>query len=270
MKYALACYSLEKIKEKYPENISEPVGCIKIQFCSLNDFSYTQQSFNTFSLFTLNKILKYIDEIQIGTVMEDQGVSYINDMKNSYKAGLRFIPDFDSQYDVRNFSFPKLTFPIYKYPKGYVRSRLHNLISEMKLDIPIISCENPQLFHSIVIKDKWPYIKTIILPCIDEKTKLFDPIQSSTKCNSCMHDEYNDFGRYFIYTKIDNSSMYELIKFVEEKYNEDKMISICKQQKEFGDHYDKILKNDILLLKALRNIFYKNMDGSKSVITRKK
>lgn len=69
-----------------------PIVCNHIQFGCLGDgFVYTQQMFNSVAPACIGyERIRSIDEIMIGTVLGDQGVSYINDMKRIYNDAMKF------------------------------------------------------------------------------------------------------------------------------------------------------------------------------------
>lgn len=74
--------------------------------------------------------LSHVDEIQIGYVMNDDAISYLDDIKNLYESYKPFV-----------YSHPKLVFPLTKEKKTSMHHDLPESIKKL-----IISCEMPILF----------------------------------------------------------------------------------------------------------------------------
>ena len=259
-KYMMAQIALNKIVDKISKNktkkmiLVSPIVCNHIQFGCLEDgFVFTQQMFNSVALACIgyNRI-RSIDEIMIGTVLGDQGVSYINDMKRIYNDAMKFqvkITDRTSYIVGRENKIAKLTFPLFKTVKSQIKNEFTNLCKYefdfTEMELPVFSCENLRIINKIVFKNNKIYLKTLTVPC-----KVFE--EKYSMCHSCEFDYLDNIDSYTIYFKIYRVPFLNVAKdILDEQY-----FNILKK------NYDKYIKLDKESNKYLE---IKNKQGTKKV-----
>ena len=245
-KYMMAQIALNKINEKISkiENkkmiLVSPIICNHVQFGCLGDgFVYTQQLFNSVAPACIgyNRI-RLIDEIMIGTVLGDQGVSYINDMRKIYNDAMKFqfkTPESNIKIAGRENKIAKLTFPLFKTDKSRIKDEFTDLC-ELKfgfteMELPVFSCEDLEIRNKIIFKNNKIYLKTLTNPC-----KVFKP--KYNMCHSCEFDYLDNIDSYTIYFRICREPFIRVAKNVlDEKYfnivkkNFDKYIKLDKESK---------------------------------------
>lgn len=167
--------------KKYKKTkLLEPILNISFQAHAMFSFSYSIQMINSTTISTLGyKLLQYIDEIHICSVLEDQEVSYINNMKNLYKASSKFIVKLNDKFSTnKQIKLPSLKFPLIKYYKKEICDGiyfLYNKTFDIHEPLPIISCENIDLFMMKTIKNN----KVLVIePCCS--------------CNSCKRNKFDN------------------------------------------------------------------------------
>ena len=210
-KYMMAQIALNKIADKISKIktkkmiLVSPIVCNHIQFGCLGDgFVYTQQMFNSVAPACIGyERIRSIDEIMIGTVLGDQGVSYINDMKRIYNDAMKFqvkISEGNTSYVVgRENKIAKLTFPLIKTEKSQIKNEFTNLCKYefgfTEMELPVFSCENLRIKNKIIFKNNKIYLKTLTVPC-----KVFK--EKYSMCHSCEFDYLDNIDSYTIYFRI--------------------------------------------------------------------
>lgn len=275
-KYMMAQIALNKIVDKIYkiENkkmiLVSPIVCNHIQFGCLGDaFVFTQQMFNSVAPACIGyELIRSIDEIMIGTVLGDQGVSYINDMKRIYNDAMKFqvkITEGNTSYVVgRENKIAKLTFPLIKTEKSQIKNEFTNLCKYefgfTEMELPVFSCENLRIKNKIIFKNNKIYLKTLTIPC-----KVFK--EKYSICHSCEFDYLDNIDSYTIYFRVYRGPFIRVAKDVlDEKYfnivnkNLDKYIKLNKENnkyleiknkggnkkmKHFTVPYDEDLENEV-------------------------
>ena len=261
-KYMMAQIVLEKISKKISKIgnkkmiLVSPIICNHIQFGCLGEdgFVFTQQLFNSVAPSCIGyERIRLIDEIMLGTVLGDQGVSYITDMKRIYNDAMKFqvkTSGSDSRYvDGRENKIAKLTFPLIKSIKGSIKEEFVYLCKFVfrfdYMELPIFSCENLTITNNIIFKNNSIYLKTKTVPCKVTNDRL-------RICHSCEFDYLDNIDSYTIYFKIYKIPFLNVAKdMLDEQY-----FNILKKS------YDKYIKLDKESNKYLE---IKNKQGTKKV-----
>ena len=248
-KYMMAQIVLEKISRKISEIgnkkmiLVSPIICNHIQFgCLGDDFVFTQQLFNSVAPACIGyKRIRLIDEIMLGTVLGDQEVSYISDMRRIYNDAMKFqvkTSGSDSRYvDGRENKIAKLTFPLIKSIKGSIKEEFVYLCKFVfrfdYMELPIFSCENLTITNNIIFKNNSIYLKTQTVPCKVTNDRL-------RICHSCEFDYLDNIDSYTIYFRIYRGLFIRVAKDVlDEKYfnivnkNLDKYIKLNKENNKY-------------------------------------
>lgn len=248
-KYMMAQIALNKIVDKIYkiENkkmiLVSPIVCNHIQFGCLGDaFVFTQQMFNSVAPACIGyELIRSIDEIMIGTVLGDQGVSYINDMKRIYNDAMKFqvkITEGNTSYVVgRENKIAKLTFPLIKTEKSQIKNEFTNLCKYefgfTEMELPVFSCENLRIKNKIIFKNNKIYLKTFTVPC-----KVFK--EKYSICHSCEFDYLDNIDSYTIYFRVYREPFIRIAKdILDEKYfnivnkNLDKYIKLNKESNKY-------------------------------------
>ena len=247
-KYMMAQIALNKIADKISKIktkkmiLVSPIVCNHIQFGCLEDgFVYTQQMFNSVAPACIGyERIRSIDEIMMGTVLGDQGVSYINDMKRIYNDAMKFQVKIteDRTYIVgRENKIAKLTFPLFKTVKSQIKNEFTNLCKYefgfTEMELPVFSCENLRIINKIIFKNNEIYLKTLTVPC-----KVFE--EKYSMCHSCEFDYLDNIDSYTIYFRIYEGPFIRVAKDVlDEKYfnivkkNYDKYINLNKESNKY-------------------------------------
>lgn len=247
-KYMMTQITLNKIVDKISKIktkkmiLVSPIVCNHIQFGCLGDgFVYTQQMFNSVAPACIGyERIRSIDEIMIGTVLGDQGVSYINDMKRIYNDAMKFqvkTTEDNTSYVVgRENKIAKLTFPLFKTEKSQIKSEFTVLCNEFgftEMELPVFSCENLRIKNKIIFKNNKIYLKTLTVPCkvFEEKYRI---------CHSCEFDYLDNIDSYTIYFRIYREQFIRVAKDVlDEKHfnivkkNYDKYINLNKESNKY-------------------------------------
>ena len=260
-KYMMAQIVLEKISRKISKIrnkkmiLVSPIICNHIQFgCLGDDFVFTQQLFNSVAPACIGyKRIRLIDEIMLGTVLGDQEVSYITDMKRIYNDAIKFqvkISGSDSRYiDGRENKIAKLTFPLIKSIKGSIKEEFEYLCKFVfrfdDMELPVFSCENLNITNNIIFKNNSIYLKTKHAPCKVTNDRL-------RICHSCEFDYLDNIDSYTIYFKIYRLPFLNVAK----NMLDDQYFNILKK------NYDKYIKLDKESNKYLE---IKNKKGTKKV-----
>lgn len=260
-KYMMAQIVLEKISKKISKIgnkkmiLVTPIICNHIQFgCLGDDFVFTQQLFNSVAPACIgyNRI-RLIDEIMLGTVLGDQEVSYITDMRRIYNDAMKFqvkISGSDSRYiDGRENKIAKLTFPLIKSIKGSIKEEFEYLCKFVfrfdYMELPVFSCENLIITNNIIFKNNSIYLKTKTVPCKITNDRL-------RICHSCEFDYLDNIDSYTIYFKIYRVPFLNVAKdMLDEQY-----FNILKK------NYDKYIKLDN---EGNKQLEIKNKQGTKKV-----
>lgn len=252
---------LEKISKKISKIgnkkmiLVSPIICNHIQFGCLGDsFVFTQQLFNSVAPACIGyERIRLIDEIMLGTVLGDQEVSYITDMKRIYNDAMKFqvkTSVSDSRYvDGRENKIAKLTFPLIKSIKGSIKEEFIYLCKSVfrfdYMELPVFSCENLSITNNIIFKNNNIYLKTKTVPCKVTNDRL-------RICHSCEFDYLDNIDSYTIYFKIYRVPFLIVAKdMLDEQY-----FNILKK------NYDKYIKLDKESNKYLE---IKNKKGTKKV-----
>jgi len=244
-KYMMAQIALNKIADKISkiENkkmiLVDPIVCNHIQLgCLGHGFVFAQQMFNSVAPACIGyERIRSIDEIMIGTVLGDQDVSYINDMRRIYNDAMKFqvktTVGYTSYVVGRENKIAKLTFPLFKTEKSQIKSEFTNLCKYefgfTEMELPVFSCEDLRITNKIIFKNNKIYLKTLTVPC-----KVFK--ERYSMCHSCEFDYLDNIDSYTIYFRIYRDSFIHVAKDVlDEKYfnivnkNLDKYIKIDKE-----------------------------------------
>lgn len=200
--YNIGVLTIEMLANKYPNSLHRIVKMIDISYSENANFAYsfkfTQQFLNPYCISLIDfKILSLLDEIHYSLVLEDQGISFIDDIKNVYKLGFNFNLD----YIQNKLEIPELKFDMIKYDKVYLYEKYRYIFDQL----PIISCQNVNITY---YTDK-------------KKEKLYIHIRMDHECHSC---EINSNLRLI---SLNNSIFIELDKFNEKRI-------ICKKEYEDG------------------------------------
>ena len=245
-KYMMAQIVLEKISKKISKIgnkkmiLVSPIICNHIQFGCLGEgFVFTQQLFNSVAPACIGyERIRLIDEIMLGTVLGDQEVSYITDMKRIYNDAMKFqvkTSGSDSRYvDGRENKIAKLTFPLIKSIKGSIKEEFVYLCKFVfrfdYMELPVFSCENLSITNNIIFKNNNIYLKTKTVPCKVTNDRL-------RICHSCEFDYLDNIDSYTIYFRIYGELFIRVAKDVlDEKYfnivkkNYDKYINLNKEK----------------------------------------
>ena len=260
-KYMMAQIVLEKISKKISKIgnkkmiLVSPIICNHIQFGCLGEgFVFTQQLFNSVAPACIGyERIRLIDEIILGTVLGDQEVSYITDMKRIYNDAMKFqvkTSGSDSRYvDGRENKIAKLTFPLIKSIKGSIKEEFVYLCKFVfrfdYMELPVFSCENLSITNNVIFKNNSIYLKTKTVPCKVTNDRL-------RICHSCEFDYLDNIDSYTIYFKIYRVPFLNVAKdILDEQY-----FNILKK------NYDKYIKLDKESNKYLE---IKNKQGTKKV-----
>ena len=247
-KYMMAQIALNKIAEKISKIgnnkmiLVSPIVCNHVQFgCLGHSFVYTQQMFNSVAPACIGyERIRSIDEIMIGTVLGDQGVSYINDMRRLYNDAMKFqvktTEGYTSYVAGRENKIAKLTFPLFKTEKSQIKSEftvLCNKFGFTEMELPVFSCEDLRITNKIIFKNNKIYLKTHTVPC-----KVFK--EKYNMCHSCEFDYLDNIDSYTIYFRICRDAFLHVAKDVlDEKYfnivkkNYDKYINLNKESNKY-------------------------------------
>lgn len=124
---------------------------ISYNFCEGGCTGFTQQQHNAYSLSLLSyDVLKNLKRIEMCLVMEDQGVSFVDDIKRVYKSCMKFnVIDF-----VFHSKIPPLTFPYLKITKSIVCERLRNFERKSRYTLFSPSCQSPSFSMPYICKEK--------------------------------------------------------------------------------------------------------------------
>ena len=190
--YNIAVCTIEILANMYPKSLHGIVKMIDIKFNEnvnfRDSFKYTQQFINPYCISLIDlKILGLLDEIHYSLVLEDQGVSYIDDIRNVYKLGFNFNLD----YIQNKLEIPELKFDMIKYDKVYLYEKYKYLFDQL----PIVSCQGADISY---FTNK-------------EKNKLGIYIRMDHDCHSC---EINSNKKL---NSLNDSIFIELNKFNEKK-----------------------------------------------------
>lgn len=258
-KYMMAQIALNKINKNISKNnkmiLVSPIICSHIKFgCLGHGFVYTQQMMNSVApAFIGYERIRSIDEIMIGTVLGDQGVSYINDMKKLYGDAMKFQVkplEYENNYVIgRENKIAKLTFPLFKTDKSQIKSEFTDLcVSKFgftEIELPVFSCEDLVITNKIIFKNNKIFLKTITNPCKVYKERY-------NMCHSCEFDYLNNNDSYTIYFRICREPFIHVAKDVlNERY-----FNIVKK------NFDKYIKIDKEKTKSLE---IRNKHGTKKV-----
>lgn len=198
MKYYCSFKTLKMIGQAFNKpnemRLFTPIFNSAFQAYSMSSFSYSIQMFNIATLPTLGyNLLKHIDEFHMGLVLEDQGVSYMKEMKDLYYASSKFVVRIDEEYDANNkIKLPILKFPLIKYSKNQIENAvlfLYNKTFNMSDELPIISCDHINL-----------YMKND-----NDKKEII--IKACGICDSCLKNKENNIGYGTRIIKIDVSEL---------------------------------------------------------------
>ena len=247
-KYMMAQIALNKIAEKISKIgnnkmiLVSPIVCNHVQFgCLGHGFVFTQQMFNSVAPACIGyERIRSIDEIMIGTVLGDQGVSYINDMRRLYNDAMKFqvktTEGYTSYVAGRENKIAKLTFPLFKTEKSQIKSEftvLCNKFGFTEMELPVFSCEDLRITNKIIFKNNKIYLKTHTVPC-----KVFK--EKYNMCHSCEFDYLDNIDSYTIYFRICRDAFLHVAKDVlDEKYfnivkkNYDKYINLNKESNKY-------------------------------------
>lgn len=136
----------------------------------LSSFTFYQQVYNAISIFTIGyDILQYVDEVIMGIVMHDSSISYASEIKTIFNNSIKMIPNVEESLKI------SLKFPLLKTTKDIVYSRLKKLMEKHKVNLKLVSCENPNVFNQL---NKDGNLEIEIKPC--------------EKCGSCVCNENNN------------------------------------------------------------------------------
>ena len=260
-KYMMAQIVLEKISKKISKIgnkkmiLVSPIICNHIQFGCLGDgFVFTQQLFNSVAPACIGyERIRLIDEIMLGTVLGDQEVSYITDMKRIYNDAMKFqvkTSGSDSRYvDGRENKIAKLTFPLIKSIKGSIKEEFVYLCKFVfrfdYMELPVFSCENLSITNNIIFKNNSIYLKTKTVPCKVTNDRL-------RICHSCEFDYLDNIDSYTIYFKIYRIPFLNVAKDM----LDEQCFNILKK------NYDKYIKLD---KESNKRLEIKNKQGTKKV-----
>lgn len=126
---------------------------ISYNFCEGGSTGFTQQQHNAYSLSLLScDVLKNLKRIEMCLVMEDQGVSFVDDIKRVYKSCMKFNAidfEFHSKIDI-----PPLTFPYLKILKQIVCEQLLDFERKSGYTLFSPSCQSPYFLMPHICKEK--------------------------------------------------------------------------------------------------------------------
>ena len=124
---------------------------ISYHFCYGGSTGFTQQQHNAYSLSLLScDILKNLKRIEMCLVMEDQGVSFVDDIKRVYKSCMKFnVIDFQLHSKI-----PPLTFPYLKITKAVIYERLCDFGRKSGCNLFSPSCQSPYFMMPYICKEK--------------------------------------------------------------------------------------------------------------------
>ena len=196
--------------EKYSNQIERPLFVSEVNIHGSHDLMFKQLPIWIFSILYLP--FSEIDEIQIAYVMNDDAISYIDDIKKLFRAH-KFL---------HRCKQPKLVFPLTKIDKGTMMDRLPDNYKQY-----MTSCECPELL---------PYHMKVNKPSI-EKLQYYRPCGNCVPCQRIIKDrlrynsiyskminDYYDqmyFGSRFSGIKQHHPEIFEdMNKFLEERLKE--------------------------------------------------
>lgn len=186
--YNIGILTIEMLANMYPKSLHKVVKMIDIKFSEnvnfADSFKYTQQFVNPYCISLIDlKILGLLDEIHYSLVLEDQGISYIDDIRNVYKLGFNFNLD----YIKNKLEIPELKFDMIKYDKVYLYEKYKYIFDQL----PIVSCQNANVsYFTNKKKDKF-YIHI----CMDNKCHSCD-INSNLKLNSLNNSIFIEINKF--------------------------------------------------------------------------
>ena len=186
--YNIGILTIEMLANMFPNSLHRVVKMIDIEFSEnvnfANSFKYTQQFVNPYCISLIDlKILGLLDEIHYSLVLEDQGISYIDDIRNVYKLGFNFNLD----YIQNKLEIPELKFDMIKYDKVYLYEKYKYIFDQL----PIVSCQNANVsYFTNKKKDKF-YIRI----CIDNECHSCD-INSNLKLNSLNNSIFIEINKF--------------------------------------------------------------------------
>lgn len=197
----------EKFGEKYTDKLRPLLSISEVLISNGNsDLIFSQLPIWIFSLLYIP--IFRINEIQIGYVMNDDAVSYIDDIKKFYKAHAW----------LQKGAQPKLVFPLIKTSKWNMMNELPYEYREF-----VTSCENPRLL---------PYHMHV--KGTNKKLQFYKPCGDCVPCKRIIKDE---LGYNSIYQKMinDHNEKFEigrklsfLKEYIPEKYSEmNHAIELC-------------------------------------------
>lgn len=161
------------IRHLYRTNLNRLIYSVDSQVRNNSSFSYYQQVYNIISIFVLGyNFLQYVDEVQIGLTLKDEGVSYIPELRTLFNTSLKLMPDEEAPLKT------KLVFPLSKMSKPMIAEKLEKLQKKNNTKLRILSCERS--FSRIENDDK----EAVMI------------IKYCGTCNSCQRNLNEGLGRY--------------------------------------------------------------------------
>lgn len=126
------------IHHLYRTNLNRLIYSVDSQVRNPSSFSYYQQVYNIMSVFVLGyDFLQYVDEVQIGFTLKDEGMSYISELRTLFNTSLKLMPDEEVPLKT------KLVFPLSKMSKSMIAEKLEKLQKKNGTKLKTLSCENP-------------------------------------------------------------------------------------------------------------------------------
>lgn len=126
------------IHHLYRTNLNRLIYSVDSQVRNPSSFSYYQQVYNIMSIFVLGyDFLQYVDEVQIGFTLKDEGVSYMSELRTLFNTSLKLMPDEETSLKT------KLVFPLSKMSKLMIAEKLEKLQKKNDTKLKTLSCENP-------------------------------------------------------------------------------------------------------------------------------
>lgn len=161
------------IHHLYRTNMNRLIYSVDSQVRNPSSFSYYQQAYNIMSIFVLGyNFLQYVDEVQIGFTLKDEGVSYISELRTLFNTSLKFMPDEETPLKT------KLVFPLSRMSKPMIAEKLEKLQKKNNTNLRILSCEKS--FSRIENDDK----------------EVVMTIKCCGTCNSCQRNINEGLERY--------------------------------------------------------------------------
>lgn len=126
------------IHHLYRTNLNRLIYSVDSQVRNPSSFSYYQQVYNIMSVFVLGyDFLQYVDEVQIGFTLKDEGMSYISELRTLFNTSLKLMPDEEVPLKT------KLVFPLSKMSKSMIAEKLEKLQKKNGTKLKTLSCEKP-------------------------------------------------------------------------------------------------------------------------------